>query len=207
MPRPTTNKSKRTAALPPTAQRLLDASRRIVMRKGYEGLKMSAVGREAGARSSLVHYYFGSKAGLVSALLESLVSDPNVIPREKVDKQPAGWPRIKELLESQRRVSAARDDFRVFYELIPHILRDDVMRERMAVKYEAVRELDSKYLSVAAGEESSLGLAALSIAVLDGLGLQLALDPDGFDHEGAYLLWTSILSDLCATSTGEGANT
>ena len=31
--------------------------------------------------------------------------------------------------------------------------------------------------------------AAVSIAVVEGLGIQRALDPDGFDHDAAWRMW------------------
>ena len=35
-------------------------------------------------------------------------------------------------------------------------------------------------------EQELESLAAVSIAVVEGLGIQRALDPDGFDHEAAW---------------------
>jgi hypothetical protein len=36
-------------------------------------------------------------------------------------------------------------------------------------------------------------LAAVSIAVVEGLGIQRALDPDGFDHERAWRAWRDVI--------------
>ncbi len=81
------------------------------------------------------------------------------------------------------------------------------MRRKLAGEYSHVRELDADVLLPAAGEngEASLRLSALSIAVLDGLGLQLALDPDTFDHDGAYDLWCTMVSTLLEKSSSEGS--
>jgi uncharacterized protein YjeT (DUF2065 family) len=44
-------------------------------------------------------------------------------------------------------------------------------------------------------EEQPDGLAAACIAVVEGLGLQRALDPDGFDHERAWRTWRRLIDD------------
>ena len=36
-------------------------------------------------------------------------------------------------------------------------------------------------------------LAAVSIAVVEGLGIQRALDPDGFHHERAWRMWRDVM--------------
>ena len=61
--------------LPPTAQRLLDAAHRLLVRSGYNSLSVEAIGQEAGENKALIRYYFGSKNGLLVALTDSLISD------------------------------------------------------------------------------------------------------------------------------------
>jgi AcrR family transcriptional regulator len=59
--------------LPPsteTAQQILEAARVRLLADGYAGLSTRKVAAEAGVPLSQVHYYFGSKGGLVLALLE-----------------------------------------------------------------------------------------------------------------------------------------
>ena len=40
-------------------------------------------------------------------------------------------------------------------------------------------------------DDEAEALAAVSIAVVEGLGIQRALDPEGFDHERAWRAWRS----------------
>lgn len=53
-----------------TAQQILEAARVRLLADGYAGLSTRKVAAEAGVPLSQVHYYFGSKGGLVLALLE-----------------------------------------------------------------------------------------------------------------------------------------
>ena len=50
--------------------RLLEAAEACLLQSGYAGLSTRAVAEAAGAPLSQIHYHFGSKQGLVLALLE-----------------------------------------------------------------------------------------------------------------------------------------
>lgn len=54
----------------PVRLRLLDAAKQCLLRDGYAALATRAVADEAGTQLSQIHYHFGSKRGLVLALLE-----------------------------------------------------------------------------------------------------------------------------------------
>jgi AcrR family transcriptional regulator len=54
-----------------TAQAILAAARTCLLADGYAGLSTRKVAHEAGVPLSQVHYHFGSKGGMVLALLES----------------------------------------------------------------------------------------------------------------------------------------
>ncbi|MFE2375332.1 helix-turn-helix domain-containing protein [Streptomyces sp. NPDC059398] len=54
-----------------TRARLLDAAERLFLEHGYERVSARAVNAAAGMNPAAVHYHFGSKEGLVVALLQS----------------------------------------------------------------------------------------------------------------------------------------
>ncbi|MGE2690926.1 TetR/AcrR family transcriptional regulator [Mycolicibacterium pulveris] len=54
-----------------TRQHLLAVAERLLLENGYENVSIRAVCTAAGVNTAAVHYHFGSKAELVSALLES----------------------------------------------------------------------------------------------------------------------------------------
>ena len=66
------------AGLPPTARRLLAAAQEILAERGYSELTMTAISQVSGVNRALVSYYFGGKAGLLAALVETLFQDPAV---------------------------------------------------------------------------------------------------------------------------------
>jgi AcrR family transcriptional regulator len=54
-----------------TSRVILDAARTRLLADGYAGLSTRKVAQEAGVPLSQVHYHFGSKGGMVLALLEA----------------------------------------------------------------------------------------------------------------------------------------
>jgi AcrR family transcriptional regulator len=184
------------SGLPPTAKRILDAAKTIVAERGFSELTMTVLERESGANRALVSYYFGGKAGLVAALVDSLFKDPDSEGVEEIHDRSEGSERALHLLEWQERVSANDRVNRTLYELLPHALRDPQTRERFADEYRLYRAVDAGYLASAReglSEQDAQALAAVSIAVVEGLGIQRALDPDGFDHKRAWRMWREVI--------------
>lgn len=198
--------------LAPTAERILKAARRVLLKKGYAGLTMQEIEKESGTNRALVHYYFGSKAGLVDALVETLFEDPAFGYSDEVVQAPEGEQRRKALLAWLLRIVRDRSSARLLYELLPHFLRSAKLRAHVAELYAAYREFDGRCLaSGAPGVERSAGehLGALSVAVVEGLGIQLAVDPHDFDEGGAYALWEEMVAayleqrERASRTTGE----
>ena len=63
----------RTSPTSATALRILDAAKRILSERGYSKLTLQAIEEESGEYRALVAYYFGSKQGLVEAIIDSLM--------------------------------------------------------------------------------------------------------------------------------------
>lgn len=53
---------------------LLDAAERLFLEHGYDGVSVRAINAAAGLNPGAVHYHFGSKEGVVAALLEDRLS-------------------------------------------------------------------------------------------------------------------------------------
>ena len=71
--------SKRDWALEQTAKtrrQLILAGMRLMAKRGFDGVSMRSVNVAAGAKnSSAAHYHFGSKQGLVEAIVDTLSED------------------------------------------------------------------------------------------------------------------------------------
>lgn len=190
---------------PPTARRLLAAAQDILAERGYAELTITAISRVSGVNRALVSYYFGGKAGLLAALVETLFLNPDVGFVEEIRSSRVGEDRADAFLDWQRRVSQNDRTNRMLYELLPHALREPEVRARFAEEYRVYRAVDGDCLAAAPrelSEEELDALAAVSIAVVEGLGIQRALDPDGFDHERAWRMWRDVIGAYLLLPSG-----
>jgi len=183
-----------TARLAPTARRLVAAARRLLARGGYESLTVEAVAAEAGVYRDAVRYHFGSKAAFVAAVVDSLSHDQSLNAVAETQAQEPGE-RVRGLVAADRQLVADRAAFRDFFALLPHVVLDEELRERVAALYEWYRDLYVEGLgdTTTVADEALRGYACLMVAMTDGLAVQKLLDPHGLDLEPLFGLWESML--------------
>lgn len=180
-----------TETLAPTAQRLVAAARRILSRSGFNAITVDAVATEAGEYRDAVRYYFGSKDGLIAAVVDALSSDENFEKSCEVETGQSVAERIHVRVEADRRIAQNTAAFCDLLHLLPHVLGNDDLRGRVATLYEWYR---SQYLQCfgeppeGMSERELRNYASLLIAVCDGLALQKALAPDDIDLEDLFAL-------------------
>jgi len=194
-------------ALAPTAQRLLAAARRLMAEGGFEALKLSAIAAEAGESKASIGYHFGNKAGLVTALVDSLAHESN---RDLIDETlavPAGEARVRALIDGESRIAADAESFQSFFDILPHALRDPDLRERVAALYDGYRETVLRSLDAARPDAppDMAPFAMLMIAIVDGLAIQHGLDPEGADVGAATELWERLAQPLLTVGRDGGA--
>ena len=191
-------------ALPPTAQRILAAARRLLASSGFEALKLSAIAAEAGESKASIGYHFGNKDGLVAALVDSLAHDANRGLIQQATGLPAGGERVHALIDGETRIAADAESFQAFFEALPHALRDPGLRPRVAALYDGYRETVLRCLDAAdpAARERLHPFAMLMIAIVDGLAIQHGLDPDGTDVSAATELWEALSAPFLAEMRG-----
>ena len=182
-------------ALAPTAQRLLAAAQCLLTSGGFEALKLSAIARAAGESKASIGYHFGNKAGLVTALVDSFAHDANRGLIEDTGELPKGEERIHALIDGETRIAADAESYQSFFEVLPHALRDEDLRERVAALYDGYRETVLRCLDASdpAAKEQLRPFAMLMIAVVDGLAIQHVLDPDVADVAAATDLWERLV--------------
>jgi len=168
-------------ALPETAQNLLIAAKRIIAAQGLDALTLNSVSAASGENKAMIAYYFGNKAGLVAAVLDSVIHDEYVASQDRMKEADPDL-RRRQVSDEIRRMAAATDEFRVFFEMLPHVLRDEDLRRRIALLYRWYWGMKLEWLgaadpTAALDDPDLLGLAQLLSAVIDGLAVQAAIDP------------------------------
>jgi AcrR family transcriptional regulator len=193
------------SSLPGTARNLLVAAKEILAEDGFEALTLKTVSERAGENKAMVSYYFDNKAGLVAAVLDSVIHDEYLDSLDRM-KDVGSGERVPRLVGEMQRMAAWAGDFQVFYELLPHVLRDDVLRRRLAMLFRWYWTKKLEWLGIddgAAGlaDPDLLGLAQLLSAVIDGLAIQMAVDPE-MDLANPYRVLGQMLATLEVARTG-----
>jgi AcrR family transcriptional regulator len=181
--------------LSPTAQRLLAAARRVLARDGFSGLTLEAITAEAGENKAAIRYHFGGKEALITTLVEWLDHDDSVKLLGLLSEEEGEDARLDLLLRLQQEGCKSQKENQLFFDLLPHILRDRALRSRLGELYQWYRDLDAWVLAPDAAEEDGAQvelLSALAIAVGDGLTVQRAADP-AFDVDAVYEVWERLL--------------
>ena len=86
-----------TPRLAPTAARILEAAKRVLARDGFPALTFANIAAEAAENPALIRYHFGSKAGLITTLVDSVMYLESVELIEKLASVPPGDERRRAL--------------------------------------------------------------------------------------------------------------
>ena len=153
-------------------------------------MRLDAIAAESGKNKASIKYYFGNKDGLILAILDSLDYDDCLALAEHT-RGTAGEERLQRYVAGQTRLAGDAEGFLVFFDLLPHVIRDERLRERVAALYEWYYKMNVEWLGLAErvrpdNRERYVGFVSLMVAVVDGLALQAALRPKGFDLERSF---------------------
>jgi len=185
--------------LPPTALYIAEVARRLVNEHGMDALTIENVALEAHVDPATVRRQFVSKAGLLQVVWDRLEVEPW---QELVD-------RVKDVEPLEARVHAYVAGLGdliadplvavALVELATYGFRDPIVREKMAIDYEMARDSTLEVWRLAprdADDDARLRtLVSLIVAVIDGLALQVATDPEGTDRDAVF----AMLADMVAT--------
>ncbi len=170
------------------AQRIVDAMRSSVARRGVAGSTFDHVAREAGVSRGLLHYYFGTK----ERLLTEVVRRDAELKMEALEAALAGARTADDVIDLlvaslQELVAHDRDFVAVGFELFTLAQRTpEIAAEYGAVQAELRRHIAG--VLAAKQDEGVVHLAAPAEAVVevllslaDGLALRMLLEPER-DH-------------------------
>ena len=188
--------------LNPTAQRIVQAARRVLVRDGYAGLTLRAIGSEAGETKSLIVYHFGGKDGLVTALVDSLWHDEDVdLVRRLRDLPGSPRDRVRMLIDVHHALALEEPEYRMYFDLLPSLMRDARARRRHAELNETYRMLGVMALEgTALDAAEQRALAGLLLAADEGAAVLLQIEGTAFDHDAVF----ALLSELSAVRAGVG---
>ena len=194
--------------LPATAQRLLDAAHRLLVRSGYNSLSVEAIGQEAGENKALIRYYFGSKGGLLIALTDSLISDTLRQARQRLSGVSDVHDRVGVVAETAADIADDVPSYRLLFDLLPRLLENPRMARQLADLYRGYRDVNARALwGDRPGEPPAAvhELAAMTVALSDGLAVQVLAEPGSVDVRAAFVTWRTFLERELAVVTASWA--
>jgi AcrR family transcriptional regulator len=172
------------SSLPLTAQKILRAAQKLLAERGYSAVTLENVATEAGVNKASIRYNFGNKAGLVTAVVDSLIHDEWLELKEDSGRGLQSDP-VHAVIQSKTRMITANDTFRTFFDILPHALRDADLRERILSVYTYWYQENMKVLGLEGpgSDQDDLlaGIGQLMVAVVDGVSVQAGLDPNNYD--------------------------
>lgn len=174
------------SGLTPSARRVLAGAQQVVLEEGFGRLTLSSISKASGENVAAVKYYFGNKAGLVKVLLDTVIYD--VVSELAVPEENLAAAKPSETLVRETRVlSQPSDALRIWYDLLPHALRDDRLLERVHASYETFFRLHLEQIAESIGSDSPSsrlgGLASLLSALSDGIAMHAIIAPTHFDMD------------------------
>ena len=170
-------------------QRLLQAARQIVARKGWVCMTLSEVGEEAGYSRGLATHHFGSKAGLLRALAAYVNSNFMSLVQVEAPKWRPGLDALKGFVS----VYLGRNDSdwvnsRALLSLMAEAVTQDSETAPILAQYNRTVQqhlADCIEAGIANGEIRAdvqpQASAVLILGTLRGSMLQYLLDPSGID--------------------------
>jgi AcrR family transcriptional regulator len=172
---------------------MLAAALRLVGERGYRGTSLAAIGEAAGYSRGLVHERFGSKAGLLWALVKTILRVWNQESQARSDARHVGLDALCDMLDNHRRAVEEDRGIRTFYALMfealgptPELL--DEFRElhrRFRADIERVLRAGIDAGQIRADVDVP-AQAVLLMAAQRGVAFQWLLDPAGFSVADAY---------------------
>jgi AcrR family transcriptional regulator len=166
------------ATLPPTAQAILKASRELLTERGYRGITYSNVAAAANVDKGSISYNFGNKAGLVAAVVDSLIHDECLALVEEAE-QFSGEDRIRHMVDGLKRLTLAANAQRGWFDILPYAVRDAELRVRMQALYEWFFAVNLRWLGLdpdtCQTDAYARGLTSVIAAATDGLAIQVGL--------------------------------
>ncbi len=185
------------------AQRILDAAQRVLSSEGFPGLTIAKVAAEAGVSRGLLHYYFESKEDMLAQMLRRSTEESWEIIDTLIGEASSVDELADNLVGSMREyaqthagslsllaegLSLARNHPRIRAEMTDlHREGQDAFSER----FEAMRAAGVAGISM-----PSRGLATVTIALFEGLGIELQTISGLADDEETWTAFGASIRKL-----------
>jgi TetR/AcrR family transcriptional repressor of bet genes len=173
-------------------QALIDATRRCMARDGVEGATVRRICEEAGVSAGLLRHHFGGKDALMAETYAAMVAELDGATKALLGQTDlTAHERLsRAVMVTLKPPLAAGDRRRVqiaFWDLVP---RNAVIAQTHKALYQTYRRDLARVIAEAARDDQvavdAAALARALTALLDGLWLQMCLEPRLFSARAAH---------------------
>jgi TetR/AcrR family transcriptional repressor of bet genes len=174
-------------------QQILAAASAVAVRDRLEGLTIRAVAAEAGVSPGLVAFHFGSRDGLLKALLDWLLEttlgfEPEVEPI----RETAPPDRLLGLVEQElAALPERRERIELFFDYWVRGTRDPELRRAMRAAGDRLRAMYEPFAAEAIAHDpvrfagiAPRDLARAAVGLIQGCAVQAIVAPEDADPEG-----------------------
>ncbi|MEK7370328.1 MAG: TetR/AcrR family transcriptional regulator [candidate division NC10 bacterium] len=168
---------------PVRRDQIVAATIRCLARDGYAGLTMKRVAAEARLSQGILHYYFPDKRAILAAAADRVTTDLDRRVAAEARGARGARGRLRALIRACLDVAARdRQFWTVFIEFWGETLHDPALAALNARSYTRARRLIGRVVAAGVAEGAFRRVdageaAAVILALLDGLSLQLTFDP------------------------------
>jgi AcrR family transcriptional regulator len=87
------------APRPSARRRLLASAAELIAEKGFDGVSVRGICAHAGTSNNMIHHYFGSKQGVLDAIVEEFSSGVFAIPMRILEREPQSQEEFLSIVE------------------------------------------------------------------------------------------------------------
>jgi AcrR family transcriptional regulator len=187
-------------------EQIVDAAVAVIAEQGLPNLSLSEIEKKTGMRRGHLMYYFKSKEEILVAVFDRTTrmmkqrAEAGEGPVKDCLALPAGWDRMSRILGWLLLMPPASDFHALQYTFLSQIGHREDYRERLAALYgewrsHMARDAEAELAHRPGPHPSPRTVASLVQAILHGLAVQRAADPDAFDPQEMHDLVQSLLAD------------
>ena len=197
-------------------EQIVEAAVGIIISQGLHNLSLSKIERETRMRRGQLTYYFPTKEDILLAVFDHLLA---LLIRQVhgLDdiRDKHGLPGIWEMIAQALRTVLGRDpigwEFHALqYTFLAQMAHREDFREKLASMFGEMRAGMAAHWTVSARPTLALArkvspktIASLFQAIMHGLTMQLAVDPDAFDRAEMLELCVGLLAPLFIKTTAK----
>lgn len=191
------------------AEAIKQATFSLIVERGFVNMTTAMIADKADASKGLIHYYFGSKEGLIIEVMRSLRESYIIAVKEVMEQYPDNEERLEKGIRDFWEAFKADPSLMIaIFEITINGRNTKELRERIVEFHRGV--VDELKESMLAGwgatdreaEKEAEAILTIVLGVLESMCLHYILDPQSTDFDHALVLLRDIFRNMVRERSG-----